>query len=152
MAKTRQDPRAIFHEFLAKTGARWTPEREAILEAVFAIHRHFGADELYDWLRERDHRVSRATIYRTLDLLVKSGLVSDLDLGDGRTSFEHVFGHEHHDHLICTTCGRTIEFEEGDIEQLQQAVCRRMGFRAERHSLRIFGTCKNCQAEQAAAS
>ena len=149
MVKTRHDPRAVFRTYLAKAGLRWTPEREAILEAVFSIHRHFGADNLYDWLRERDHRISRATIYRTLDLLVKSGLVADLDLGDGHTSFEHVYGHEHHDHLICTRCGRAAEFEESGIEQLQQAVCRRLGFKPDRHSLRIFGTCKRCQAERA---
>ena len=99
MATARQDPRTAFREYLAAHGLRWTPERDAILEVIFSIHRHFGADDLYDMLRQRRHRVSRATIYRTLDLLVKCGLVSDVDFGDGRTSNEHGYGHEHHDHL-----------------------------------------------------
>ena len=145
MAKTRHDPRTIFRQFLSQEGLRWTPEREAILEAVFSLHRHFDADHLYDLLRQQKHRVSRATIYRTLDLLVKSGLVADIDFDDGRTSFEHVYGHEHHDHLICVRCGRATEFEEPRIERLQDQVCRQLGFRAERHSLRIFGVCKQCQ-------
>ena len=152
MARSRTDPRAAFQSFLSQVGLRWTPERKAILEAVFSIHRHFGADDLYDWLRQRNHRVSRATIYRTLDLLVKSGLVSDVDFGTGRASFEHVYGHEHHDHLICTQCGRTIEFEEQTIEHLQEEVCRRLGFTADRHSLRIFGICQHCQTDRPATA
>jgi len=145
MVEVKNDPRPVFRDYLASEGLRWTPERETILEAVFSIHRHFGADELYDMLRQQHHRVSRATIYRTLDLLVKSGLVADIDFGDGRTSFEHVFGHEHHDHLICTRCQKTIEFEQPEIEKLQDEVCKKYGFTADRHSLRIFGLCKQCQ-------
>lgn len=145
MPQLRHDPRAAFREFLAREGLRCTPEREAILEVVFSIHRHFDADDLYEQLRQRQHRVSRATIYRTLDLLVKSGLVAAIDFGDGRSSFEHVYGHEHHDHLICTVCGRTIEFEEPRIERLQEEVCTQLGFAAHRHSLRIFGVCRQCR-------
>lgn len=145
MKELRQDPRSAFRTYLASQGLRWTPERDAILEAIFATHRHFSADELYDMLREQGHRVSRATIYRTLDLLVKCGLVSSIDLGDGRLSYEHILGHEHHDHLICTVCGTLIEFEDADIEVRQRAICERYGFEMERHSLRIFGRCKRCR-------
>ncbi|GAB4335877.1 MAG: Fur family transcriptional regulator [Candidatus Abyssubacteria bacterium] len=135
----------IFSEFLSKEDLKFTPQRKAILETVFDLHKHFDADELVEILRHRGKRISRATVYRTLDLMVKAGLVQALELGESRKVYEHVVGHKHHDHLICTECGRTIEFDNGFIELLQQQVCDRLNFQAERHSLRIFGRCENCR-------
>jgi len=134
-----------FKNFLAKQRLKFTPQRKVVLETVFAIHRHFDAEDLVEILRREDKRISRATVYRTLDLLVKCGLVRAMELGEARKTYEHILGHKHHDHLICTGCGRTIEFDDGLIESLQQKVCDHLNFKAQTHSLRIFGVCEHCR-------
>lgn len=139
------DEYELFKNFLLKRNLKFTPQRRAILEAVFATHRHFDADELVQILKQRGKKISRASVYRTLDLLVKSALVHGLELGDSKKAYEHVAGHKHHDHLICVECGRTIEFDDGFIEMLQEKVCDRLHFQAEHHSLRIFGKCERCR-------
>lgn len=139
------DEYTLFKDFLSQNRLKLTPQRKAVLEAVFATHRHFDAEELVQIIRQRGERISRATVYRTLDLLVKGGLVHAMELGDSRKVYEHVVGHTHHDHLICTECGRTIEFGDGLIEMLQEKVCDRLNFQAQTHSLRIFGRCENCR-------
>ena len=95
----------------------WTPEREAILGQVFATHEHFEADDLLLRLKKKNIRISRATIYRTLELLVKSRLVRKVTFGENHTHYEHTFGHKHHDHLICVKCGNVLEFTNPNIEQ-----------------------------------
>jgi Fur family ferric uptake transcriptional regulator len=136
---------ASFKKFLKENRLKCTPERETILATVFAIHGHFDADELVDILKRERKRISRATVYRTLDLMVKAGLVQGMELGESRKMYEHTLGHKHHDHLICEECGRTIEFDDGVIELLQQKVCEQLNFQARGHSLRIFGCCDRCQ-------
>ncbi|MBI5116077.1 transcriptional repressor [Candidatus Poribacteria bacterium] len=135
----------IFKSFLAEKRLKLTPQRRAILDTVFETHRHFDADELVEIIRHKEKRISRATVYRTLDLLVKAGLVTAMELGEARKVYEHVIGHKHHDHLICMKCGRAIEFDDGFIELLQQKVCDRLNFEAQTHSLRIFGRCESCR-------
>lgn len=126
---------------LRKRGFRWTAQRQLIIEAAFGTHEHFSADELLDMCRERDKGVSRATVYRTLGVLEEEGFVEGLDTGDGTRKFEHVLGHEHHDHMICTVCGRIIEFVDDTIERLQESIAARHGFSIENHELRLFGRC-----------
>ena len=135
----------LFKTFLKENQFKCTPERETILKTVFATHRHFDADELVDLLRRKHKKISRATVYRTLDLMAKAGLVQGMELGKSRKMYEHTLGHKHHDHLICEECGRTIEFDDGVIELLQQKVCERLNFQARGHNLRIFGRCERCQ-------
>lgn len=133
-----------FRKFLEENNLKVTPQRRTILEAVFATHRHFDADDLFDILKQRDKRISRATVYRVLDLLVRGGFVKAMELGKSKKVYEHVLGHEHHDHMVCIACGKTIEFGDGLIEVLQQKVCNGLNFKAESHSLRIFGRCVEC--------
>ena len=135
----------LFEKFLGENDLKATPQRRAVLEAVFATHSHFDADELVDILKRKDKRISRATVYRALELLVKGGFVHAMNLGESRKVYEHVIGHRHHDHMICTKCGVTIEFDDGLIELLQEKVCSRLNFEAVSHSLRIFGRCEGCR-------
>lgn len=137
----------LFEKFLVRHDLKFTPQRKAIFDAVFATHRHFDADEMVLILRQRGKYVSRASVYRTLDLLVKSGLVHAMELVDSKKVYEHVAGHKHHDHLVCLECGRAIEFDDSFIEMLQEKVCDRLNFRAQHHSLRIFGKCEKCCGE-----
>src|SRR5881392_3575742 len=99
-----------FGGFLLDQGLKLTTERTALVREIFATHYHFEADELLFKMKGKGLKISRATIYRTLELLVKSGMVRRVHLGEEHYHYEHVLGDSHHDHLICTTCGTVIEF------------------------------------------
>ena len=121
-----------------------TRERQAILDAVSRTRSHFDVDELAAILREHGHRVSRATIYRTLGVLVESGLAIRHIFGEAIARYESSFGQRHHDHLICVRCGEITEFENPEIEELQESVCREHGFELVRHTMQLFGVCPQC--------
>jgi Fur family ferric uptake transcriptional regulator len=107
---------------------------------------HVSSEDLYELVKAEDPSIGFTTVYRTLKLLQESGLARDVQYFDGRTLYEHDFKHAHHDHLICTKCGRLIEFFSEVIENMQDEIAARHGFRPESHSLRIFGTCRECRA------
>jgi len=134
-----------FRMFLAKRGLKMTGARRAVLDVVFSTHDHFDADSLLLMLRNRKSRVSKATVYRTLSLLVESGLVREMTLNERGHVYEHVFGHGHHDHMVCAECARVIEFKDDQIEHLQRRVCDYMSFTPTHHSLKIFGLCSQCR-------
>lgn len=137
--------RSAFEKFLRQQALKLTPQRRQIFERAFATHDHFSAETLYGWLKEEDGpSVSRATVYRTLALLVEGGFLESLDAGQGELLYEHVLGHRHHDHIVCVDCGRIEEFYDEDIERLQEEAARRKGFKLVGHNLRLFGTCAAC--------
>lgn len=134
-----------FREYLKKEKLKFTPERKTILGGVFSLHKHFDVDDLYDELRKKNKRISRASIYRTLPLLVKSDLINETLRCQGRVSYEHVFGHGHHDHMVCIKCGRVIEFRNEKIEELRDVICKKYRFKPVEHRLGIRGYCKKCR-------
>lgn len=134
-----------FQEFLIKKGLKLTKERFAVLDQVFSFHGHFEPDQLYFRIKDSGLRVSRASVYRTLNLLVESGLVEKVSRTEKGTIYEHTFGHKHHDHLICEACGRIIEFYSAKIEQLQNEICRKNSFTGMSHTLEIKGYCQKCR-------
>ena len=136
---------ANFHGFLQDQGLKLTSERAALVREIFAIHYHFEADELLFKMKETSVKISRATVYRTLELLVKSGLVRRVHLGEDHYHYEHVSGDSHHDHLVCTGCGRIEEFENRTIEKLQATVADRHGFLIQSHRLELYGLCARCR-------
>jgi len=136
--------RRSFEEFLKQKKLRLTRQRDEVFELAFETHEHFTAETFLGWLNERDSGVSRATVYRTLALLVEGGFLELLDVGTGEAWYEHVLGHQHHDHLICTGCGRIEEFREPRIEALQEEVAAKFGFVLKDHDLRLMGLCKSC--------
>jgi Fur family ferric uptake transcriptional regulator len=139
-----------FEAFLLRRGLRLTTQRRRIFERAFATHEHFAAERLCAWLEaEPGARVSRATVYRTLALLVEGGFLSALDPGTGELVYEHVLGHRHHDHLLCLACGRIEEFHDERIEALQIEAARRKGFELVQHSLRLMGYCRACARRRA---
>ena len=143
-------PRAKFEEFLATRGLRLTPERSAIVDEVFSSHRHFDGDELTARLinRKGDVRVSRATIYRALRLMVEAGLLRRVARPNGREVYEHDYGYPQHDHLICRECGDLIEFQNGAISDILEEVALRHGFRVSGHRLEVYGLCPKCSRPQ----
>lgn len=134
-----------FQEFLQKQGLKLTSERIGLVREIFSTHYHFEADELLGKMKEKDVKISRATVYRTLELLVKSGMVRRVHLGEDHYHYEHVTGNSHHDHLICTTCGGVIEFHDELLERRQLEICEKKKFTPTFHNLQILGICDPCR-------
>lgn len=151
-----QPARALkrFEEFLRGRELRMTSQRKAILELAWGTHDHFTAEDMYSWARAIDASVSRATVYRTLGLMVEGGFLATIERGHGQTLYEHILGHRHHDHMMCLQCGAIIEFVNDEIERLQEAVAAKHSFTLTRHTLRLEGRCARCtaSAESAAAT
>ena len=141
----------LFKEYLDSKKLKFTAERQAILDRVFANYKHFEADELLVDLRQNKLKISKATIYRTLSLLVKCGLLREVIFGERHTHYEPVYGHEHHDHMVCNDCGMIIEFVENRIERLQDEVCKKNNFEPESHRLQIQGLCAVCRKKDIGA-
>jgi Fur family transcriptional regulator, ferric uptake regulator len=135
-----------FKIFLKKEKLKFTKEREIILQEVLKRRDHFDADELSADLRAGGLKVSRATVYRTLDILDEIGVVHKATLGHKHNHYENMVGRKHHDHLVCLNCDKVIEFVDDEIERLQEEVCKKLGFVIKRHSLQIFGYCSHCAA------
>ena len=141
-------PQDKFRDYLKEKGLKFTPERETVLREIFSLHKHFDVDEIYLKVHKKDKRLSRATIYRTLPLLVESGLIVETFRCLGKGSYEHIFGHPHHDHMVCIKCGKIIEFSNKKIERLQEEVCKKYGFKSIEHRLGIKGYCRKCSGER----
>ena len=138
-----QSPKERFEEFLAQKKLRLTAQRRAIVETAFGTHQHFTADQLLEWSRAKDKSVSRATIYRTLPLLTESGLMRELDFGKDQKVYDPNYAeHPHHSHLICQDCGKIFEFESPELDELENKVCRQMGFSPQVRRLKIIAQCE----------
>lgn len=135
----------IFNKFLKERGQKFTKERAAILQRIFSYHGHFDTESLYLKIRETGLKASRASVYRTLNLLCECGLIEKVTKTEHGTIYEYTFGHEHHDHMLCIGCGTIIEFYSEDLERLQENICMRQDFKGVTHTLEIRGYCKRCQ-------
>src|SRR5260221_12061507 len=139
-------PADKFREYLATRGKRLTRERETIVEEVFSSHEHFDTDQLVTRLATRTDgkRVSRATVYRTLDDMVLAGLLRKVARSHNREVYEHDYGYPQHDHLICTKSGKLIEFENAPLSRTLVSVATEHGFRMVGHRLEVYGLCAEC--------
>lgn len=137
----------VLARFMAERGLKSTRQRDLIIDTFFGLEGHLSVEDVWAKVRALDQRVSVATVYRTMKLLSESGLAHARNFGDGQTRYEPAVGREHHDHLICTRCGTIIEFENDQIERLQDAVARRHGFKVTSHKMELYGLCKSCQRE-----
>ena len=142
MAEIRE--RQQFLNFLRSRGHRVTGERMTLFEEIFSQHGHIDAEALLAAIAARGSKISRATVYRNLDLLVECGLARKQQLGRRRFLYEHVHSGQHHDHLVCTVCGRVVEFVSPGIAALQTEICRAHGFVPTHHTLQISGLCTRC--------
>lgn len=131
-------------EFMTKRGLRSTEQRRVIIEKLFEASEHVTIDQLLEAARSEDSRIGYATVYRTMKLLVEGGLVHERKFGDGYTRYELADDEAHHDHLICVSCGKIEEFEEPEIEQLQEKVAARYGFSVQHHKHELYGICRAC--------
>ena len=133
-----------FQEFLKKRGMRHTRERETIVREVLSSEEHFDVDELFIRLRKKS-AVSKASIYRTIPLLIEAGLITEVYLENGHMHYEHVYGRDHHCHLRCTVCRRIIEFSDPRLDELARDVARKHGFFSDGHKMEISGLCPHCR-------
>lgn len=135
----------VFLEHIQKAALRRTTQRDLILEIFLSTEEHLTSEDLYRLVSKHDPTVGNTTVYRTLKLLTEAGLAREVRFGDNKTYYEHHYNHEHHDHMICTECGKVIEFFSPDIELLQDQMADNFGFKPTHHSLRLWGVCAQCQ-------
>mgnify|MGYP000845300831 CR=1 FL=1 len=135
---------AAFERLAARRGLRHSRPRRDIVRAFLGAGRHLTAEELWDRVRRTNPRVGVATVYRTLKVMAETGFCRELRIENGAVRYEQGAGLDHHDHLICTRCGRLEEVVDPAIERLQERLCARLGFVADHHRLDIYGWCQAC--------
>jgi len=145
-AGTGGEEERVFGEYLRDRGLKFTMARRQLLHKVFAMHDHFTAEQLLDRLKEDGVGASKATVYRTLSVLLACDLLTAHDFGEGALYYEHIFGHDHHDHMFCLHCKQITEFRDDEIESHQDRVAEQLGFAMLSHSLKMYGVCKACAA------
>ena len=134
-----------FNNILRQDKLKFTPQRVAVLEEVIQGDSHRECEDIYLVLKQNGKHISRATVYRTMDILVRHNFARKMELGDGRVRYESKMGSPHHDHMICTSCGKIIEFVNQNIEDLQNQIAKRHHFKLQRHIHQLFGICKKCR-------
>ena len=134
----------LFLTFLRGRGMRATTERRLLIREIFAQHGHIDADSILAAVRARGLSISRATVYRNLELLVEAGLAHKVRLAGRRYLYEHLHAGQRHDHLACRRCGRMVEFVSPGITALLGEICRAHGFDARQNQLQILGLCRDC--------
>lgn len=138
----------IFEELLKKEGLKVTAQRLLVAEKIFSLHSHFTAESLSDMFKDKRDEISKATIYRILTIMVDANLLVEHDFGKDYKYYEHILGHEHHDHIICLDCNRIVEFFEPRIEELQEQIASKNGFTIKGHRLNLYANCikgKSCE-------
>jgi len=134
----------VFREFLRDRGLKYTDERQKIVQAVMHSREHFEAEQLYLMMQQSAKKVGKATVYRTLKLLVECGIVKEVHFSNKQVHYEHTYGQDPHDHLVCRRCGRIIEFDAVDVVRLRAIIAAEHRFHALSHRFQIMGLCEAC--------
>ena len=136
----------LFRRYLRDQGLPVTPQREAVADAIFSSEGHLSVEDIEMLLRGTGERIGKATIYRTVEILVRSGLVEEHDFGEGFKRYEHLFGQAPvREHLVCTECGKVQAINSTELARVQREVAEQYDFMPARYRLAIYGICKDCQ-------
>ena len=135
----------VFLKHIQRQGLKRTAQRDLILEVFLRTEAHLSSEDLYRLVQKEDPSVGHTTVYRTLKLLTDAGLAREVRFGDGRAHYEHNYKHQHHDHMICSECGKVIEFFSAELEAIQDAMAAKHRFEITQHLLRIIGICAECR-------
>jgi len=138
----------VFLKHIQRKGLKRTSQRDLILDVFLRTEEHLSNEDLYQLVKKEDPTVGQTTVYRTLKLLTEAGLAREVRFGDGRAHYEHNYKHQHHDHMICSECGKIIEFFSAELEAIQDEMAAKHDFEITQHLLRMIGVCSECrQAE-----
>ena len=140
--------RARLASWISERGLKSTRQRDLIVDTFFNSEGHLSVDELLVKVSARDANIGAATVYRTMKILSEAGLASAPHFDDGQTRYEPALDRHHHDHLICTSCHKIVEFENERIEALQDEVAAQHGFEVTRHKLELYGLCRECRKKR----
>lgn len=139
------DAKEKFRQFAGAQGLRHSQQRDVVVDAFLRTERHVSTQELFDIVKRKNKGIGYTTVARTLKLMAAAGLCRAVDFGDGTQRFEHEYGHEHHDHLICTQCGRFVEIYSRKLEKIQDELVKQHGYEQVAHKFQIFGLCSKCR-------
>jgi Fur family ferric uptake transcriptional regulator len=144
VSKNNASEKNAFEALLREKGLKYTHEREAIYKVVSGLEEHFDADTLFASVKKEDQRIARGTVYRTIPLLLESGVIQN-SVGKGKSDFfERKAPKGHHDHMICVTCGNVVEYHCPKIETLQDMVCKKHSAKLLFHTHTLFVHCSSC--------
>ena len=135
----------VLEEYISVNNLKITKQRRTVLKIFLESKDHVSVEELYNEVLKTEPKIGLATVYRTLALLTKSGLALEMDFGDGQKRYESSYRSLHHDHMVCTECGKILEFNHPLIEKYQEEIAKQKNFRITSHKLDLFGLCEDCK-------
>ncbi len=138
----------ILNEHLSQLGLKRSSQRDTILRIFLATRDHLTTEELHDLVRKQEPTIGYTTVYRALRLFTQCGLASEVEFRDGVARFEHRLNRRSHHHMICTTCGDSVEFFLPEIEKIERRIGKRFHYATTQHSFQIYGSCEACQKKR----